>query len=445
MKMDKDDEIHEVALNDINASFSCPLCYGYLIDCTVAEQCGHAYCRSCVLAYIQSGQLACLQCSRAFNESDPYKPYEKLRADYALQRLIYKLVPGLINDETERRSAFLKSEKKARRQIKRSCDEKSVFFNDRSVICIELIHLKAESAKKSGLKEASSLQFLRLEMSTRLSILEQFIKLRNNFIGQMEIVFSATHTFAPLLADFSITELAYMTKWDQSRPLQIYYKSLDALAPPVPASMENTKIMDGKKNSNPVVECQPSTSGLSTIQKPERQPSVEISPPPEPVRRQTEPKAGAKLKLKFNRNVKSGHWRVENTQQRNNNAAGISSKQPMKVTGLRNKRCLSVPDETCSAMADSFYDIMDDPNGQSSDCRKRVFVDLRDMVKSSKIAKVLPLPTLPAVPADKQRDEGNLIKDSQSAFLYNTGLVPASPSDTGRDIFSIQQILNSES
>ncbi|CAH8586377.1 unnamed protein product [Heterobilharzia americana] len=106
-----------VKLSSINGHLICGLCGGYLIDATVLTECIHVFCRSCILKYLLENKI-CPLCQSLVQET---RPGQALRPDVALQRIVYKLVPGLLKTEMKRISEFKDS------YTKDSCADKFIF------------------------------------------------------------------------------------------------------------------------------------------------------------------------------------------------------------------------------------------------------------------------------------------------------------------------------
>ncbi|KAF7234164.1 hypothetical protein EG68_12422 [Paragonimus skrjabini miyazakii] len=94
-----------IKLSALNGHLICGLCGGYLIDATVLTECIHAFCRSCILKYITEHKV-CPLCQSLIQET---RPGQALQPDINLQRVVYKLVPGLLRTEMQRLSQFCSS------------------------------------------------------------------------------------------------------------------------------------------------------------------------------------------------------------------------------------------------------------------------------------------------------------------------------------------------
>ncbi|KAK2506090.1 hypothetical protein MC885_004717 [Smutsia gigantea] len=109
----------KIKLWDINAHITCRLCSGYLIDATTVTECLHTcpdvgagsvvvgelsdenvllqtVCRSCLVKYLEENNT-CPTCRIVIHQSHPL---QYIGHDRTMQDIVYKLVPGLQEDET---------------------------------------------------------------------------------------------------------------------------------------------------------------------------------------------------------------------------------------------------------------------------------------------------------------------------------------------------------
>ncbi|XP_052773046.1 polycomb group RING finger protein 1-like isoform X2 [Mya arenaria] len=94
-----------VRMTDVNPHIICSLCFGYFIDATTIVECLHTFCKKCIVKHLQVSKL-CPTCSIKVHETQPLL---NLRADRTLQDIVYKLVPGLFENEEQRREEFYRS------------------------------------------------------------------------------------------------------------------------------------------------------------------------------------------------------------------------------------------------------------------------------------------------------------------------------------------------
>ncbi|XP_042895607.1 polycomb group RING finger protein 1 [Parasteatoda tepidariorum] len=93
---------HRVCIRDLNPQIVCILCAGYFIDATTISECLHTFCKSCIVKYLQTTKY-CPMCNVKVHETQPLL---NLKIDRTLQDIVYKVVPGLWDDEMKRRRDF---------------------------------------------------------------------------------------------------------------------------------------------------------------------------------------------------------------------------------------------------------------------------------------------------------------------------------------------------
>lgn len=81
---------------------SCYICQGYLIDAITIDECMDSFCKSCIIKYLRNHNN-CPKCGTLIHETNPFGA---MRSDKVLQDIVYKLVPGLYDDEMKRRRDF---------------------------------------------------------------------------------------------------------------------------------------------------------------------------------------------------------------------------------------------------------------------------------------------------------------------------------------------------
>lgn len=81
---------------------SCFICKGYLIDATTIDECMDSFCRSCIINYLRVNNN-CPKCTTIIHSTNPLG---SIRSDKVLQDIVYKLVPGLYDNEMKRRREF---------------------------------------------------------------------------------------------------------------------------------------------------------------------------------------------------------------------------------------------------------------------------------------------------------------------------------------------------
>ncbi len=89
-------------LRDLNEMITCKICHGYLIDATTVTECLHTFCKSCIVKHLEDCNT-CPECEDMIHQSHPL---DYIAFDRTMQDLVYKIVPGLEQDEHDRERKF---------------------------------------------------------------------------------------------------------------------------------------------------------------------------------------------------------------------------------------------------------------------------------------------------------------------------------------------------
>ncbi|ESN93102.1 hypothetical protein HELRODRAFT_69521 [Helobdella robusta] len=91
-------------IKDMNDLITCSLCSGYLVDATTITHCMHTCCPKCLKRTAASSNSD----AKKNNYTTTTSKKIKLRSDKTMQNLVYKMVPGLYQNELNRRINFAK-------------------------------------------------------------------------------------------------------------------------------------------------------------------------------------------------------------------------------------------------------------------------------------------------------------------------------------------------
>lgn len=81
---------------------TCKLCKGYLIDASTIDVCMHTFCRPCAVKFLRE-KHRCPECNVEIKDK---RFLNRLKSDITMQNIVYKLVPGLYENEMARRRKF---------------------------------------------------------------------------------------------------------------------------------------------------------------------------------------------------------------------------------------------------------------------------------------------------------------------------------------------------
>ena len=128
----------------INEHFQCGICQGYIIDATTITECLHSFCKSCIVHFIKTIDPSCPTCNNKLKSDLEHC----IRADSFLQRLIYKLIPNLLENEIERRDRFYFNENL----------NTELIINNKTVLNVKLSHLTDKNGKQNGIKDLNDFE-----------------------------------------------------------------------------------------------------------------------------------------------------------------------------------------------------------------------------------------------------------------------------------------------
>jgi polycomb group RING finger protein 3 len=93
----------ELPLKILNDRITCSLCKGYFVEATTVLDCLHTFCKSCLLKHFEEEENTCPRCKTLIHQSHPT---HYVAFDRTLQDIVYKLVPGMQEEELRRRDEF---------------------------------------------------------------------------------------------------------------------------------------------------------------------------------------------------------------------------------------------------------------------------------------------------------------------------------------------------
>lgn len=170
---------HRVCIRDLNPQIVCILCAGYFIDATTITECLHTFCKSCIVKYLQTTKF-CPMCNVKVHETQPLL---NLKIDRTLQDIVYKVVPGLWDNEMKKRQDFEKM-----RGLKRDDESADGLMEDADGYSLstshyfmhdELIHICLQPCDNGGIFSGPKLppqKFVRCSVRAQVFHLKKLIR-----------------------------------------------------------------------------------------------------------------------------------------------------------------------------------------------------------------------------------------------------------------------------
>ncbi|XP_048756041.2 polycomb group protein Psc-like [Ostrea edulis] len=221
----------------LNPHLICVLCGGYLIDATTIVECLHSFCKTCIVRYLESSKF-CPICDVQVHKT---KPFTNIRLDHTLQDLVYKLVPGLFQNEMKRRRDFYRDQGLDVDSMWDDPDRPEYYTDDDGEIQRERVIFAEDEqislalqlspdgkppripSKCTGTKdkEAEDCRYLLCPAAVTIGLLKKFIRLKFSLNDRYQI--DIYHTDEVLSDSYTLVDIAYIYMWRRKGPLCLYY------------------------------------------------------------------------------------------------------------------------------------------------------------------------------------------------------------------------------
>uniref|UniRef100_A0A1A8GGR5 Polycomb group ring finger 2 n=1 Tax=Nothobranchius korthausae TaxID=1143690 RepID=A0A1A8GGR5_9TELE len=210
---------NRVKITDLNPLLTCPLCAGYLIDATTIVECLHSFCKTCIVAFLETNKF-CPRCDVQVHKTCPQL---SIRSDKTLQDIVYKLVPGLFKDEMKRRRDFYAENRvlepgEVVETFNLAEDEiisLSIQFYERNNKNSERQRSELEGEKSNGKR------FLQCPAAMSVMHLAKFLRSKmdipNNY--RVEVLYGDE----PLKDYYTLMDIAYFYEWRRTGPIPLQY------------------------------------------------------------------------------------------------------------------------------------------------------------------------------------------------------------------------------
>nr|XP_033330209.1 polycomb group protein Psc-like isoform X1 [Megalopta genalis] len=239
-------------LREVNPYLVCLLCRGYLIDATTVVECLHSFCRSCILKHL-STEAQCPSCKHVLNKAKP-----NIKADKALQEIVYKLVPGLYHKEMRKRREFYKKHPEhadfATPEQRGEDVSGRLIFAPEDAVSLSLEYLPpgadpltillstnddantvnglnnqtnnntgSNNAGNHNTNTTSNRRYLQCPALVTIAHLKKFLALKYS-VDMTRYTIEVCHRRAPLPEHWTLMDVAYIYAWKRNAPMRFFYR-----------------------------------------------------------------------------------------------------------------------------------------------------------------------------------------------------------------------------
>ncbi|XP_076388492.1 uncharacterized protein LOC100877658 [Megachile rotundata] len=238
-------------LREVNPYLICPLCRGYLIDATTVVECLHSFCRSCILKHLNT-EAHCPSCKHVLNKAKP-----NIKADKALQDIVYKLVPGLYHKEMRKRREFYKKHPEhadlATPEQRGEDVSGRLIFAPEDAVSLSLEYLPPGAdpltillstnddtnnshnqnnvcGNNNGTSNngnygtsTSNRRYLQCPALVTIAHLKKFLALKYS-VDMTRYTIEICHRRAPLPEHWTLMDVAYIYAWKRNAPMRFFYR-----------------------------------------------------------------------------------------------------------------------------------------------------------------------------------------------------------------------------
>eukprot|EP00090_Calanus_glacialis_P038498 TRINITY_DN6715_c0_g1_i1.p1 TRINITY_DN6715_c0_g1~~TRINITY_DN6715_c0_g1_i1.p1 ORF type:complete len:1264 (-),score=266.76 TRINITY_DN6715_c0_g1_i1:252-4043(-) len=225
----KQKEKKRVDVTELNPHIVCAICSGYLIDPVTVVECLHSFCKSCIIKHVDTSKF-CPTCDIQIHKT---KPLLSLRADKALQDIVYKVVPGLYRTEMQNRIKFYTTHPEAEPANSEDAGEvaDSLFFSPEDDISMSIEYFdnfkKTDDINKNCEeidmeKENPNRRFLQCPGSVTVHHLKKFIMTKYSL--DQSFLVDVIYKEDLLPEDHTLIDVAYSYNWRKTSPMRFYYR-----------------------------------------------------------------------------------------------------------------------------------------------------------------------------------------------------------------------------
>ncbi|KAJ8913690.1 hypothetical protein NQ315_007407 [Exocentrus adspersus] len=206
----------KIPIIDLNQHLTCKICNGYFIDATTIVECLHTFCRSCIVRYLESNKY-CPVCDVQVHKT---KPLLNIRPDKTIQDIVYKLVPRLFHNETQRRREYYESHAEAKPSALETCNEAAYQYllTPEESIYLTLSYHGSNATPR----------YLRCPAAVSVNHLKKLIRAKYDLTEdhRVEILYNQDC----LNPSLTLIDIAYIYLWKRKGPMELTYRIYECCA-----------------------------------------------------------------------------------------------------------------------------------------------------------------------------------------------------------------------
>ncbi|KAJ4439448.1 hypothetical protein ANN_07572 [Periplaneta americana] len=205
-------------ITDLNPHLICVLCGGYYVDATTIIECLHSFCKACIVRYLETNKY-CPICDVQVHKT---RPLQNIRSDQTLQDIVYKLVPGLFQNEMRCRREYYAKHTEARPTSlmdQGEVTEQSHIYTPDEAFSLSLEYY---NSNKSGEEDCPTRRYLRCPAAVTIAHLQKLIRAKYGLSPEHRI--DVMHMNEPLNEEYTLMDVAYIYRWRRKGPLHLSYR-----------------------------------------------------------------------------------------------------------------------------------------------------------------------------------------------------------------------------
>ncbi|XP_065226670.1 polycomb group protein Psc-like [Planococcus citri] len=212
-------------ITELNPHLLCVLCEGYLIDATAITECLHAFCKKCIVQYLETKKY-CPVCDVLVHKT---KPLQNLKPDKILQSIVYKSVPDLYANEMCNRRKFYSNvhpqQKPDNPELRGEITEASEFITFNDTISLSLEYINFLGDQNYFYVASSSKRYLRCDATVTVKHLQKLISAKYGLAIKHEIRFFFNGIQLP--DHLTLLDIAYISSWKRNGFIRLLYQILE--------------------------------------------------------------------------------------------------------------------------------------------------------------------------------------------------------------------------